>query len=229
MQKRTLLFTLALTFSAVLPAGAEDAFEREPAPVMSYHGADWLERSERAEEERPEEVIATMGLAPGDMVADIGCGTGYFSRRFARAVAPEGVVYGVDIQPPFLRMLKKYADEAGLDNVVPVLGETADPKLDPESIDWMFLADVYHEFQEPEPMLAKMRAALKPTGRVALLEYRLNGDTSLHIKENHRMSVPQVMKEWRAAGFVLVELHEFLPHQHFFVFRKTLPGEAPEQ
>lgn len=220
-----ILVTVLLAGLMTVPVHAESA--RVPAQVMSYHGAEWLERPEREEEERPDEVIATMGLKPGDVVADIGCGSGYFSRRFARAVVPGGTVHGVDIQPEFIGMLQARCTDEGIENVVPVLGETADPKLAAESMDWMFMADVYHEFQEPEAMLAKMRAALKPTGRVALLEYRLNGDTSRHIKAEHRMSVPQVMREWRAAGFVLVELHEFLPHQHFFIFRKTLPTEAP--
>lgn len=226
--KRVLIAALAAVCAAawLAPALAQDAPKRKPAPVMTYHGAEWLERPERDDEERPYAVIETMGLKDGDIVADIGCGSGYFARKFAKAVAPSGKVYGVEIQPPFLQMLRSRCEKEGIENVVPVLGDEVDPKLEPASIDWMFLADVYHEFQQPEPMLAKMYEALKPGGRVALVEYRLLGDTAAHIREEHRMSVAQVMAEWPRAGFVLVARHEFLPHQHLFIFKK--PAEAAE-
>ena len=81
--------------------------------------------------------------------------------------------------------------------------------------------DVYHELQQPKAMLARMREALKPTGRVALVEYRLEGPSALHIREEHRMSPKQVLAEWEPAGFRLVKRHEFLPTQHFFVFEKA--------
>jgi ubiquinone/menaquinone biosynthesis C-methylase UbiE len=199
----------------------EDAFDkREPAQVMSFHGAGWLERASREEEEHSSEVIAFMKLENGDVVADIGCGTGYFGRRIAKEVAPDGKVYGVDIQPEMLEMLKEFCEKEDIDNLEPVLGTETDPKLPKGELDWMILVDVYHEFQQPEPMLAKMREALKPDGRVALLEYRLHGETASHIKLEHRMSVEQVLAEWNAAGFELVDLQEFLPSQHFFIFGK---------
>jgi predicted methyltransferase len=194
--------------------------KREPAPVMSYHGAEWLERPSRVEEERPDEVIAAMGLKDGDVAVDMGCGTGFFARRMAKAVAPTGKVYGVEIQPEFLEMLKDFCEEEGISNVVPVLGDEDDPKLPKGGIDWILLVDVYHEFQEPEPMLAKMLESLKPDGKIALVEYRLLGDTAEHIKVEHRMSVQQVLSEWNPAGFELIDLQEFLPSQHLFIFQK---------
>jgi predicted methyltransferase len=195
--------------------------ERRPAGVMSWLGAEWLERASRDEEQRPDEVIRTMGLADGDTVADIGCGTGYFSRPMARAVAPTGRVYAVDIQSQMLRLLEERLEDEGLTNVEPVLGTNDDPNLPAESVDWILLVDVYHEFQQPKAMLAKMREALKPDGRVALLEYRLEGLSAVHIKADHRMSPEQVLREWQPAGFRLVDRHEFLPTQHFFVFEKA--------
>lgn len=206
---------------ALLPALAAPDKERRPAEVMSWRGAAWLEREDRDEEQRPAEVIRTMGLAAGDVVADIGCGTGYFSRPMARAVAPGGRVLAVDIQPEMLSFLKKILEHEGLSNVELVQGESDDPKLAPESVDWILLVDVYHEFQQPRAMLARMREALKPDGKVALLEYRLEGDSAVHIKREHRMSPEQVMREWQPAGFRLVAQHEFLPTQHFFVFEKA--------
>jgi len=195
--------------------------QRRPAPVMGAAGADWLERPGRDEEQRPDEIIRTMGLKKGDTVADLGAGTGYFTRRLATAVAPSGIVYAVDIQPEMLSLLKANMEKAGVRNVVPVLGAVDDPKLPKASLDWVLLVDVYHELQEPKATLARVREAMKPTGRVALVEYRLEGPTALHVREEHRMSTKQVLSEWEPAGFRLVKLHEFLPVQHFFVFQKA--------
>lgn len=216
---------LSAILLAPVAVGQNDAADqavdkREPAPVMTYHGADWLERPNRVEEERPDEVIATMGLKDGDVAVDLGCGTGFFARRMAKAVAPAGKVYAVDIQPEFLDMLKDFCEKEGITNVEPVLGDENDPKLPKGGVDWILLVDVYHEFQQPEPMLAKMLEALKPDGKVALVEYRLLGDTAEHIKVEHRMSVKQVLAEWHPAGFELVDLLEYLPSQHLFIFQK---------
>lgn len=217
---------LALALMAPPAPAQSDGSEREPADVMSYRGWRWLERESRAEEEWPGEVIKAMELEGGETVADIGCGSGYYTRRLAEAVGPDGQVYAVDVQPEMIDIMKRLAKKEGLTNIVPVLGETADPKLPDESVDWMLLVDVYHEFQQPEPMLEAMRRALKPDGRVALLEYRLEGDSARHIKRDHRMSVKQVLAEWSPAGFELVDLMEFLPSQHYFVFKKKEPAPA---
>ena len=195
--------------------------KRVPAPFMSYQGAGWLERPERVAEEMPDEMVAMMGLEDGDVVADIGAGSGYFTRRMARIVAPTGTVYAVDIQPEMLEILQGHVEEEGVTGVVPVLSEFDDPKLPEGEIDWILLVDVYHEFGNHEAMLAKMHEALKSDGRVALLEYRVEDGTGDHIKGDHRMSVRQVLSEWGPAGFELVELHEFLPSQHMFIFRPS--------
>ena len=212
---------LLLAAAGLPPVSVRAQDDRRPAPVMGAAGADWLERPGRDEEQKPDEIVRTMGLKPGDVVADLGAGTGYFTRRLARAVAPSGRVYAVDIQPEMLKHLKEKIEKAGIRNVVPVLSESDDPKLPRASLDWILLVDVYHELQQPKPMLAKMRDALKRTGKIALVEYRLEGLTALHVREEHRMSKEQVLAEWEPAGFRLVTLHEFLPVQHFFVFEKT--------
>lgn len=214
------LLASALLLVLDLSAHADNAPDRTPAPIMTFHGADWLERPERDTEERPEEVIAAMGLKAGDVVADIGCGTGYFSRRFAKAVGDTGKVYGVEIQPEFLEMLKERCAKEKITNIVPTLGTETDPLLPAGSCDWIFLADVYHEFQKPKEMLAAMLKALKPDGHICLVEYRLLGDTAKHIKAEHRMAVKQVLAEWQPAGFELVDLLDFLPAQHLFIFHK---------
>ena len=196
-----------------------EAPPRRPAHVMSYTSAGWLERPERGAEDRPEIVLQAMRLEPGQVVAEVGCGSGFFARRLARAVAPGGRVYAEDIQPEMLDLLRENAAREGIGNIVPVLGTDVDPRLPVGSLDWILLVDVYHEFQKPRPMLAQIRASLAPGGRVALVEYRQEGATASQVRRAHRMSVAQVLAEWRPAGFELVERLETLPTQHLFIFR----------
>jgi ubiquinone/menaquinone biosynthesis C-methylase UbiE len=192
---------------------------RKPANVLSWEAADWLEREGRAELEKPEIVLRAMNLHNGDVIADLGAGTGFFSRRIARAVAPTGKVYANDVQPQMLDRLKELAAQEGIHNIVTVVGTETDPKLPERTFDWVLMVDVYHELQQPRPVLAKIKSALKPTGRVALVEYRLEGETAKRIDLAHRMSVEQVVEEWGPAGFELVETIEELPSQHLFVFK----------
>jgi ubiquinone/menaquinone biosynthesis C-methylase UbiE len=215
------LIVLSLACGAPLPAGVQSSApppKREPANVMSFEGADWLEREGRAELEKPELVLEAMALRPGMTVAEIGAGTGFFSRRLAKTVGPRGKVYAVDIQPEMLELLKTYAAKEGISNIVPVVSTETDPRLPARSVDRILLVDVYHEFQKPEPMLARIRDSLAPGGTVALVEYRLEGETASHINIKHRMSVEQVLPEWNAAGFELIDRIETLPSQHLFLF-----------
>ena len=216
------LVVVLTSLVAAQPAEEPGVYKgRRIANVMSYAGAPWLERSDREDEEAPTKLIAKLAVQPGQNIADIGCGSGYYSRRLAPLVAPTGKVYGVDIQPEMLRMLEEGARQQGITNIVAVQSAPDDPKLPAGSIDWMLLVDVYHELQNPEPMLRKMRDALSPTGRVALVEFRLEGETAAHIRTEHRMSVEQVRAEWEPAGFELVELWEEMPTQHVFVFKRA--------
>ncbi len=201
---------------------AVNPHERKPAEVMGMGGAIWLERPDRIEEERPEVVIAAMELKKTDTVADLGCGTGFFTRRIAPNV-PDGRVLAVDIQQGMIDLLKKNLEKEGTKNVVPILSEENDPMLPKAGVDWILLVDVYHEFQNPKPMLQKMLESLSPNGKVALVEYRLEDDTAKHIKKEHRMTIKQVLAEWNPAGFELIDLIETLPSQHLFIFHRR-PG-----
>jgi predicted methyltransferase len=211
---------LGIACGVPLPAGSEaqPADKRTPAQVMGHEGAAWLEREGRDQEEKPEVVLEAMELKEGMTVAEIGAGTGYFSRRIGKALGPSGKVYAIDIQPEMLELLKKYTAEAGVSNVVPVLGTETDPKLPAGGVDRILLVDVYHELQQPEPMLTKIRESLAPGGRVVLIEYRREGETASHIKIDHRMTADQVLAEWIPAGFELVNQIETLPAQHIFIF-----------
>jgi len=221
MTLRRLARAAAVALLVLAPSVAGAQKERRPAPVMGWGGAGWLEREDRDQEQRPDEVIRAMGLRDGQVVADLGAGTGYFTRRLAKAVGPSGRVFAVDIQPEMIAYLKQSVAKAGLTNVVPVLGEGDNPRLPLGAVEWILLVDVYHELQQPKAMLARMREALAPGGKVALIEYRLEGSTALHIRPEHRMSPKQVLAEWEPAGFRLAERLEFLPAQHFFVFERA--------
>src|SRR2546427_11426432 len=163
---------------------------REIAPVMGMGGADWLVRSEREKEEAPDAALDAIGIQKGDIVADVGAGVGYFTWRMAERVGSTGKVYANDIQPRMLEQLKKNVASRGLTNVVPVLGAEDDPKLPAGKLDLELLVDVYHEFSKPREMLAKLREALKPKGRVILLEYRKE-DPAVPIRLAHKMTVQE--------------------------------------
>ena len=210
-----LLFAVVLLACSAPPSPSANEPQRKPAQVIAPSGAAWLERDSRAQQEKPEIVIEAMKLRNGDVVAEVGAGTGFYARRVARAVAPDGVVYANDIQPELLAVLEEKAAGERLTNIVPVLGEEADPKLPDGKFDWILLVDVYHELQKPESMLAAFRKALKPSGRVALVEYR---ETTSHISPAHRMTKDQVLREWIPAGFRLVEVIEQMPMQRLYIF-----------
>jgi len=215
-----------LSLAAAAAALAQEPRDRVPAEPMSFRGAQWLEREEREREEQPDTVLDALRLQPGDVVADIGSGSGYFARRMARRVLPGGTVYCQDIQSEMLEIMKQIADAERVTGITPLLGTPADPKLPAGEIDWILLADVYHEMSAPGPMLARMREALAPGGKVALLEYRAEDGTGDHIRADHTMSVRQVLAEWKAGGFELVDLLEFMPAQHLFVLRARPAGRV---
>ncbi|MBF2001660.1 MAG: class I SAM-dependent methyltransferase [Synechococcales cyanobacterium M58_A2018_015] len=196
---------------------------REIAQVMGHQGAAWLERPSRVVEERPDVVIAALGLQPTDVVADIGAGTGYFSFRLSAQV-PQGKVFAVDVQPEMLEILQFLQQETGADNVEPVLGSETDPHLPPASLDLALMVDAYHEFAYPREMMAEIVQALKPGGRVVLVEYR--GENPLiPIKRLHKMTQGQVRKEMQAVGLVWQSTQSMLPQQHILIFQK--PFQRP--
>jgi SAM-dependent methyltransferase len=196
---------------------------REISQVMGHLGARWLERPDREREELPERVVAAMDLAPDAEVADIGAGTGYFSFRIARKV-PDGRVYAVDIQPEMLDIMRARIEARGIDNVRLVQGTEDDPRLPPAGIDAVLLVDAYHEFAYPREMMEAIIRALRPGGRVFLVEYR-GEDPSIPIKPLHKMTEAQARREMAAVGLAHVQTRGFLPSQHFMVFEK--PAAAP--
>ncbi len=198
---------------------------REIAQVMGHEVADWLERPTRLSEEAPDLLVAQLSLKPGEMVADIGAGTGYFSRRLAQQVGPRGTVLAEDIQPEMLHLLSARMAAFGISNVVPVLGTTTDPQLPAASVDLVLLVDVYHEFDFPREMMEAICGALKPGGRVVLVEYR-GEDPRVPIKVLHNMTEAQVRKEMAVLPLNWVQTNEVLPRQHILIFQKRPPAIA---
>ena len=192
---------------------------REIAHVMGHQAADWLERPERDEEERTDLLIDELKFRDGEVVADIGCGSGFISRKIAKKIG-SGTVYGVDIQPEMLALLAKRMAMFRITNVKGVLGTTTDPQLPPASCDTMIMVDVYHEFDKPYEMMRNMIAGLKPGGRIVFVEFRKE-DPEVPIKEVHKMSLDQVRQEMAVQPELeFVESIETLPRQHIIIFKK---------
>jgi ubiquinone/menaquinone biosynthesis C-methylase UbiE len=190
---------------------------RRFAPVMGYQGADWLERSERDEEEAPDLALNVLKIAKGASVADIGAGSGYITERLSKRVGPDGRVFANDVQPQMLQMLAKRLAQKRIENVTLVQGAFDDPKLAPASVDLEIMVDVYHEFSQPQAMLRRLREALKPEGRLVLLEYRKE-DPAIPIRFEHKMSIAEAKMEVEAEGFTLSKVDESLPRQHILIF-----------
>jgi precorrin-6B methylase 2 len=194
---------------------------REIAHVMGFAGADWLERSSREEEERLTLLVRSLHLQPGEVVADIGAGSGVISLRMAELLLPDGKVLAVDVQDEMLERLRKNCETYGVRNVEPVKGTQKTTGLKPASVDMAIMVDVYHEFEFPYEMMTDIAASMKPGGRVVFVEYRKE-DPTVPIKEVHKMSQRQVRKEVEQPEFGLkwTETIHVLPRQHILVFTK---------
>jgi precorrin-6B methylase 2 len=198
---------------------------REIAHVMGPGGILWLERTERETEEQPQLVIDALAIKPGQTIADLGAGSGYYSFRIASLVGPTGKVLAIDIEPAMLDVIAQRAQREHVANVVTVRSTARDPNLAPQSVDLLFMVDVYHELEFPYEVLTKVREALKPGGRVALIEYRAE-DPEVMIKPLHKMSERQVRREMQAAGFRHVRTVRTLPLQHLIFFERDAPPPA---
>ncbi len=211
---------LTLVAVPAFPQTEHPVTGRRIAPVMGLSGADWLERNEREQEEAPEKALEALKLKPGMKVADVGAGTGYYSIRIAKLVAPGGKVYANDIQPEMLDRLRANAGAQGITNIETILGTESDPKLPAGQLDLVILVDVYHEFSRPQRMLQHIRDSLKSDGRLVLLEYRKE-DASVPIRPEHKMSISEVKAEVQPEGFFFEKSVETLPWQHIIIFHRT--------
>jgi precorrin-6B methylase 2 len=194
---------------------------REIAYVMSSTGGGWLERDTREEEEAVTLAISKMPLRRNSVVADIGAGTGYYSFRIAPKI-PDGKIYAVEVQDAFVAALEKKKREQKLTNMEVVKGSAQALNLPDASLDLALMVDVYHELEYPRELLQAVHRALKPDGKLLLIEYRAE-DPAVPIKALHKMSVAQVNKEMGANDFKLHKLETALPIQHFLLYEKVKP------
>ncbi len=207
------------TEEEVIPPATESYKGRKIATTMHFSGASWLTRDSRQREEDCETMLKQLAIKPGQVICDMGCGNGFYTVRLAALTGEKGKVLGVDIQQEMLHMTAERGKQAKLANIETLLGSAVNPHLPEKGVDLILCVDVYHEFSHPEQMLAAMRKSLRAGGRVALVEFRLE-DVDVPIKLEHKMSKAQIMKEWPANGFKLVEQFDKLPWQHLMFFAR---------
>ena len=191
---------------------------RKIAHIMGYQGAAWLERENREKEERTDVLIKSLNLQKGMIIADVGAGTGYLSRRMADSVGKSGAVYATDVQPEMIAKLKSFTKN--YPNVKPVLSETRQVNLAANTLDMAIMVDVYHELEYPYEVVQSIIAALKPNGQLVLVEYRAESD-SVPIKQTHKMTEAQVIKELTVHPLTWEKTIETLPWQHVVIFSKS--------
>ncbi|MGH9324142.1 MAG: class I SAM-dependent methyltransferase [Vicinamibacteria bacterium] len=207
------------TFALLLALGTQHHHD----PRHSFEDIDrWVAEFEgpaRDSKQKPDEVVAAMKLQASDRVADIGAGTGYFSRRFAKAVGDGGIVYAVDLEPNMLRYVAKRARAEGQKNIVPVLATPDSPMLAPGSVDAIFICNTIHHIENREPYYGILRETLRPGGRLMIVDFRKDAVLEEGPPPSMRLERSELERELSKAGFRLEEEHHFLPDQYFVVFR----------
>lgn len=221
---RQLVIATLVALVAIAPVTAAQQ-QRHPvsgrviAQVMGYDGATWLERPEREREEQPSKAIAALDIKPGQTVADVGAGSGYYAVRLAERVGRSGKVFATDIQPEMVSMLQRRVAGAGLPQVDVVRATATHSGLPPNALDLILMVDVYHELANPQAVLRQLRTALKPDGRLVLIEFRKE-DPRVPIREEHKMSVADARLELEADGFRFDRVIGVLPWQHILIFKR---------
>jgi ubiquinone/menaquinone biosynthesis C-methylase UbiE len=211
------VFAAAVLLALAVPLlgqGKHPVSGRTIANVMGHQGASWLERAEREKEEAPSKAIAALQIKPGDVVADVGAGSGYYS-----VLGDRGRVYATDIQPEMLALIRTKMEAAKLTNVDLVLGAEADPRLPAGALDMVVMVDVYHELGQPQAMLQALKRTLKPEGRLVLIEFRKESEW-VPIREEHKMTVREARMEVEAEGYRFDRVLDVLPWQHILIFRR---------
>jgi ubiquinone/menaquinone biosynthesis C-methylase UbiE len=193
------------------------------APPMHFSGAGWLVRAERNREEQPAKLLKALELKEGQVVCDFGCGNGFYTLELAKRVGPRGTVHAVDIQAEMLELLADRAGPRGLDNVRTVLATDRNSGLPPGTFDLVLMVDVYHELADPAAILKAVHESLKPSGRLAVVEFR-EEDPGVPILPLHKMSQAQVAREVSTGGFKMVRQFDGLPWQHVLFFAR---GDSP--
>jgi len=210
-----LVAMLALTMSS-----ASVAQERAEGAPHEFHDAQYwakiFESPARARWQKPDEVVRALALKPGETIVDIGAGTGYFTRRFAKAVGPLGEAIGLDIEPGMIDYMKADAKKLGLKNYEARVVKPDDPGLAPHSADVVFFCDVLHHVDDRGAYIRKLAPALKPGGRVAVVDFKKTAPFGP--PASMRIAPGQMIDEFKQAGYRMDREHNFLPYQYFLEF-----------
>lgn len=219
-----LLLALQGAMSGASPRPRQEA-PRSPV-IFNPQDAAQLDQPSRDAWQKPAEVVSSLNLRAGDVIADIGTGSGYFVPYLSESVGATGHVYAIDIQPEMLAFVQRKISELDLTNVTTVLSQEADTGLERESVDLAFMVDVYHELGSPGPLLSNIRSVLKPDGRLSIIDFKVAREADrVGPPLSHRVPKKRLIAEVEDAGFTLVETFELLPYQYFLVF--TGEREAP--
>ena len=217
---------LLLSFLSLLlvafSSHAQDAVKREQHQMhglhsdpKSYIGA--LEDPKRDAYQKPHEVLTALNIKPGDVIADIGAGTGYFTFRLAHFVGDKGKVYAVDVSPDMIRYVNRRIRETKTTNVVTVLADNDDPLLLDQSVSRFFICDVWHHVDNQTRYLSLMKKMLKPGGEVVMIDFHKK-ELPFGPPPQMKIAREDVIKQLEANGFRLSKEHTFLPYQYFLVF-----------
>jgi predicted methyltransferase len=218
---RTCFATVALIGAclALVPSHGGAQQPRSHGRLFPPQDLGLLEAPDRDEWQRPDRIMDALAIAEASVVADVGAGSGWFTIRLARRVGPQGVVYAQDVQQEMLNAISRRVQREGLVNVHPVLGRGSDPRLPPGSIDAVLLVDAYHEIEERVTFLTNVARALKPQGRIGVVDFKLGGGGPGPAGEE-RVGPEVVARDAREAGLRLVGSETFLPYQYFLIFGK---------
>lgn len=211
-------------FLMMLLASVQHQGQGHHDPQHSFEDTDrWVEEFENAErdaQQKPDEVVRALNLSAGDVVADIGAGTGYFTRRFAKAVGDNGIAYAVDLEPNMLQYVAERAEKDDQPNIVPVLATSSSPMLAPSSVDLFFVCNTIHHIADRHEYYKILARDLRSGGRFAIVDFYKDAELTEGPSKAMRIAKQSLIDEVTAAGFRLVEDHDFLPVQYFLVFAK---------
>ncbi|MBU0753080.1 MAG: methyltransferase domain-containing protein [Gammaproteobacteria bacterium] len=217
---------ILLVVVLALPVAAQER-SLSPGVNRAYDGADYrrwqgmFETEGREVFDKRHEIVAALGIRPGMAVADVGAGTGAFTALLSQKVGAGGTAIAQDISPEFLRGIEARTRRENLVNVRTVQGGEKDAGLSPASLDLIFLCDTYHHFEYPQAMLASLRAALKPGGRLAVIDYeKIPGRSSAWVMGHVRAGREAAIAEIEAAGFRLLKSHSLLSENFFLEFER---------
>jgi len=215
----------ACALHAETPRRSDDATSHHDFADVRYWSSVFDDPARDAWQ-KPKELVASLDIRRGSVVADLGAGTGYLSRRLAAAVGPDGTVLAVETEPTLVAHLRERAEHEKTPNVVPVLASPSDPRLPPGGVDLILVVDTYHHINDRRTYVAALRRFLRPDGRVAVVDWQKR-ELPVGPPMDHKLAREQVVDEMQASGFTLAAEHTILPYQYFLVFAQAEPPDRP--